>query len=136
MLSALFIQPGTSSSSSRRSIHSTYSVIVVGLFESIDARVVCDACDETSDSVFSRFFQYVTDIITPLTGFRRLILPSETQLSSYDSQDSSSMYDVSAGLHHYLRKLMEVDLVWKSKGLYLFQRYLPFTDVMSAFLAG
>ena len=103
MLSALFIQPETSSSSSRRSIHSTYSVIVVGLFESIDARVVCDTCDETSDSVFSRFFQYVTDIITPLTGFRRSILPSETQLSSSDSQDSPSMYDIPAGLHHYLR---------------------------------
>ena len=34
---------------------------------------------------------------------------------------------------------MEVDLVWKSKwnfmkGLYLFQRYLPFTDITCAFL--
>ena len=36
---------------------------------------------------------------------------------------------------------MEVDLVWKSKwnfmkGLYLFQRYLPFTDIILVFLTG
>ena len=36
---------------------------------------------------------------------------------------------------------MEVELVWKSKwnfmkGLYLFQRYLPFIDIMTAFLTG
>ena len=36
---------------------------------------------------------------------------------------------------------MEVDLVWKlkwnfMKGLYLFQRYLPFIDIMTAFLTG
>jgi len=35
---------------------------------------------------------------------------------------------------------MEVDLVWKSKGnftkwLYLFQRYLPFIDIMTFFIA-
>jgi hypothetical protein len=34
---------------------------------------------------------------------------------------------------------MEVDLVWKSKGnflkgLYLFQRYLPFTDILLIFV--
>jgi len=34
---------------------------------------------------------------------------------------------------------MEVDLVWKSKGnfmkwLYLFQRYLPFTDIMVVYI--
>ena len=36
---------------------------------------------------------------------------------------------------------MEVDLVWKSKwnfmkGLYLFQRYLPFADIIFFFLTG
>ena len=36
---------------------------------------------------------------------------------------------------------MEVDLVWKSKwnsmkGLYLFQRYFPFTDIMLVLVTG
>jgi len=70
----------------------------IGFF---DPRVVCD---EAGDKCVFQVLPvlHVTDLITPMAGFRRSILLSEMPLSCFDSWDSHSVYDISLGLHHYL----------------------------------
>ena len=91
--------------------------------------------DETGDSTFSKFFRCC---IAPIWSPHWQSFEGQVcyQRSNYAVLTLATVMACMMYLWDYLLTFgMEVDLVWKSKwnfmkGLYLFQRYLSFTDLI------
>ena len=106
-----------------------------GLF---DLRIVCD---ETGERAFSIQVLLVFQADMIISG-RMLNVNSLIREEIELFWPLATVVACMIFLWDYIITLgMEVDLVWKSKwnsmkGLYLFQRYLPFTDIMLVLVTG